>query len=581
VRILVRHITHKTKGGATHQDQLLTGSRLSLGRGTDQDIHLPNLRVALAHAELFEGPDGRIRLQSGIASGFRYNGSAVQSAVIAPGDRVEIGAFELVFGTAPGADLGIDITENTAAGGREMEDALLARSRLDLGAAGLRRRPLALGLAGTIAVLFLLVPLLAAVFEPVGHLLRGLPLVPSDHAWSSGEVSQAHAHIAQRCEACHSTPFVPTRNDACLACHQRTPHHVEQPLLDAGLFEDFRCGSCHHEHTGKASIVRRDEGLCVDCHEDLKSVVADTSLENAAHFGDAHPQFKPAILRQVGDRPLELRVSIDDPKELREQPNLEFPHDVHLKPEGLKRPDRGTVRLDCADCHQVEPGGGRMQPIAFERHCHDCHRLAIPGDRDREAPHGDLAAALAAIDDYFAAWALLGGYPNEFAPESVQLRRRPGRELTQAERRDALAWAEDMARTAKSEMLGYTTCGVCHKAEPAGGEGADAWKLAPVNIPYAWYPKSRFSHEQHATQACGDCHAGAAKSQTSADVNLPGIETCRSCHGGANAGAGQLASTCITCHEFHRAREARVMASGEVARVSASSPAANDAGEAR
>lgn len=564
MRILVRHITHKTKGGTTHQDQLLSGSRLTLGRGTDQDIHLPNLRVALAHAELVESPDGRIRLQSGIASGFRYNGGAVQAAAVAPGDRVEIGSFELTFGSTPDADLLVEVVENVAARGRETEAALLSRSRQDLAAAGLHQRPLALGLAGTIAVLFLLVPLLSAVFEPVGHLLRRLPLVPSDHAWSSGEVSQAHAHIAQRCESCHGAPFVPTRNEACLACHKNTPHHVEQSLLDAGLFEDFRCGSCHHEHTGKASIVRHDEKLCVDCHEDLGSIVTGTKLENAEHFGDAHPQFKPAIVRYAGQKRLELRVSIDDEKGLREEPNIEFPHDAHLKPEGLERPGRGRVKLACADCHEVEPGGGRMRPIEFERDCHDCHRLAIPGDVDREAPHGNLDAALAAIDDYFAAWALRGGYPNEFAPDSVQLRRRPGRDLTRTERSDALAWAADMARMAKSEMLGYTTCGVCHKAEPTSEAGAaDGWRLAPVNIPYAWYPKSRFSHDQHATQPCADCHANVAKSQTSADVNLPGIAVCRQCHGGANAGEGQLASTCITCHEFHRAREARVAAGGE------------------
>jgi len=562
VRILVRHITRKTKGGATHQDQLLSGTRLTLGRGTDQDIHLPNLRVALAHAELIESPDGRIRLQSGIASGFRYNGTAVQVAVIVPGDRVEIGSFELVFGSAPGADLCVDIAEDQSAKGREMEDALLKRSRQSLQAAGLHKRPLALGLAGTLAVLFLLVPLIAAIVEPVGHLLRKLPVVPSDHAWSSGEISQAHAHIAQRCEACHTTPFMPTRNEACLACHKSTPHHVEQPLLDAGLFEDFRCGSCHHEHTGKASIVRHDEQLCVRCHSDLKDVVADTRLENAEHFGDGHPQFKPMVVRQVGDKRLEVRVSLDDKKDLKEQPNLEFPHKSHLRPEGIKSPTRGTVKLACADCHQVEPGGGRMRPIEFEQHCHDCHQLRIPGDVEREAPHGDLDAALAAIDDYFAAWALRGGYPNEFAPHAVQLRRRPGREMSEQERLDALAWAQNMSRMATSEMLGYTTCGVCHKAEPTGGEGADAWRMAPVNIPYAWYPKSRFSHAQHATQPCADCHVGADKSETSADINLPGIETCRNCHGGANAGEGQLASTCITCHEFHRAREARVRSEG-------------------
>lgn len=559
MRILVRHITRRIKAGTTHADQVLSGSRLTLGRGTDRDIHLPNLRVALAHAELVEGSDGRVRLQTTLPSGFRYNGSTVQSAVIAAGDRVEIGSFTLDFAAAPGVDLAIDVAEDTTAKGREMEEALLARSTQSLAAAGLKKRPWALGLAATIAVLCLLVPLLSAVVTPIGHLLRKLPVVPSDHAWSSGAVSQAHAHIAQRCELCHTTPFMPTKNEACLACHERTPHHVEQPLLDAGLFADFRCASCHHEHTGKASIVRHDEKLCVSCHADLKDVVADTKLGNAEHFGDSHPQFRPAILRQVGDKKLALRLSLDNLAELKEEPNLEFPHAAHVKPEGIRSPTRGEVKLDCADCHTVEPGGGRMAPVKFERHCHECHRLDIPGDVAREAPHGDLQATIAAIDDYFAAWALRGGYPNEFAPEVVQLRRRPGQALSEREREDALAWTQRMSAMATSEMLGYTTCGVCHHAEPTGqGAGADAWKLAPVNIPHAWFPKSKFSHQQHATQPCKDCHANVAKSDTSADVNLPGIATCRECHGGANAGEGQLASTCITCHEFHRAQEARV-----------------------
>ncbi len=559
MRILVRHITRKTKGGATHHDQVLTGSRLSLGRGTDQDIHLPNLRVALAHAELVDASDGRIRLQSQIASGFRYNGSTVQSAMIAAGDRIEIGSFVLDCASAPGVDLALDVSEDTAAKGREMENALLKRSRQSLAEAGLHKRPWALGLAGTIAVLFLLVPLLSAVVTPVGHLLRKLPLVPSDHVWSSGAISQAHAHIAQRCEACHTTPFVPTKNEACLACHERTPHHVAQPLLDAGLFENFRCGSCHHEHTGKASIVRHDERLCVRCHADLKDLVAETKLENAEHFGDAHPQFRPTITRRLGEKLTILRPSLDETAELREEPNLAFSHAAHLKPEGVRSPTRGDVKLDCAACHQAEPGGGLMAPVKFEAHCHECHRLDIPGDVEREAPHGDLQAALHAVDDYFAAWALRGGYPNEFAPAAVQLRRRPGVAPTAQERADALAWAARTADLAKGEMLGYTTCGVCHTATPTGADdGAEGWKLAPVAVPHAWFPKSKFSHAQHATQPCADCHEDVAKSDTSADVKLPGIATCRQCHGGANAGEGQLASTCITCHEFHRAKDARV-----------------------
>ena len=50
MRILVRYVTHKSKLNDTSQEVSLSGSRLKIGRGTDQDIHLSNLRVALAHA---------------------------------------------------------------------------------------------------------------------------------------------------------------------------------------------------------------------------------------------------------------------------------------------------------------------------------------------------------------------------------------------------------------------------------------------------------------------------------------------------------------------------------------------------
>jgi len=68
MRILVRYVSHKGKLNDTLQEVPLTGSRLKIGRGTDQDIHLSNLRVALAHAELIEGPSavpscGRLPLQ--------------------------------------------------------------------------------------------------------------------------------------------------------------------------------------------------------------------------------------------------------------------------------------------------------------------------------------------------------------------------------------------------------------------------------------------------------------------------------------------------------------------------------------
>lgn len=559
MRILVRHLTHKTRHSDTRQDVPLSGSRLRIGRGTDQEIHLSNLRIALAHAELVEGPDGRIRLQSHVTTGFHYNGVIVQAAALAEGDEVELGGYHLRIGKSPGCDLAIEISEEAGARGRETETALRKRAKMDLTATGWRKRPWALGLAGGILVLFLLVPLIAALVPAAGKWLRFLPLLPSDHAWSSGAVSQAHAHIGTECTLCHTVPFLPTRNSACLDCHQDTQHHAEADVLATGMFEDVRCGTCHHEHTGKASIVRRDEALCVDCHGDLKATFADTKVQDVRNFGEAHPEFRPALARAIGDKTLRPRVSLAEREALKESPGIEFSHAGHLKPEGIESPTRGDVKLACADCHVVEAGGGRMQPVKFEQACHECHRLNIPGDEVREVPHGDLDGTLTAIRDYYLAWALRGGYPNAFAPDVVQWRRRPGEALTPVQKQAALDWAERTTALATAEMLAYTTCGVCHTVEPTGqGEGAAAWKMTPVNIPDAWLPQSHFSHDQHRTQPCADCHAGAAKSDTSADVLLPGIDTCRTCHGSGDAGEGKLASTCITCHEFHRAKTARL-----------------------
>ena len=559
MRILVRYITHKSKLNDTLQEVPLQGARLKIGRGTDQDIHLANLRVALAHAELIEGQDGKVRLQCHLAAGFHYNGDIVQSAVLAAGDRVELGGYNIRVGDAAGCDLVLEIAQDDAARGREMEAALLKRARLDLGAAGLQKRPWALAIAGFILVAFLLVPIIAATVPSAGKWLRLLPLVPSDHAWQSGAVSDAHAHFGASCNACHTLPFVPTRNAACRTCHQNTRHHVDNQIMKTGLFKGQRCATCHHEHAGKSSLVRQDETLCVTCHGDLKDKRPGTEILDVRNFGVDHPQFRTTLHHQKDGVPVAVRMALSDAKRLHETPGIEFSHQGHLAPAGIESPRRGNVKLACADCHQVEPGGGRMAPVSFAKNCHECHQLNIPGDVVREVPHGDLNAAVNAVGDYFQAWALRGGYPNALAPNGVQTRRLPGQTLSAVEQRDALSWAARNAEMTTAEMLAYTTCGKCHTVQPSGkGSGAEAWHMDPVKIPHAWLPAANFSHKQHNTQACTDCHVEAKTSETSADVMLPGINSCRTCHGSSDAGEGKLASTCVNCHSLHRADQARL-----------------------
>jgi hypothetical protein len=111
-----------------------------------------------------------------------------------------------------------------------------------------------------------------------------------------------------------------------------------------------------------------------------------------------------------------------------------------------------------------------------------------------------------------------------------------------------------------------------------------------VEVAAVWMPKSEFRHVTHAPFACRDCHAAAAgydpedaqagerpawslpgagpyalftpaelreralqPSESAEDVLLPGIATCRSCHGGASAAPPLVASGCVLCHPFHRA----------------------------
>lgn len=550
MKLLVRTLTPRGRSVATSQERLLEGRQFTLGRGTDQDIYLPSLRVALHHATVSEGNDGRLRLRSDVPSGFQHNGELVQQATLAPGDQLKLGgtAMSLEPGGAE-ADLVLVIHPVRAGRGQGFAQALSARSPMSLRALGLRQRPLAVGLFLSVLALFLIVPVGGALSPQVNALLRPSPL-PSDHAWVSGPTSPSHRAFAGECEACHQRPFQMSTNAACLQCHEGVGHHVGAQALAAGQFEQARCGGCHHEHGGALTLVRRDPQQCAACHREPGAGFSEADFGPVEDFGELHPQFRASLPRRdAAGQALVERVSLDRPDQLRESGNLLFSHRAHFKEGGLRTAENGRVELGCADCHQPEPGGGLMAPVSFERHCGQCHALTIPGDVARETPHGDLDAAIGAVQDYFHGWALRGGYPNALAPESVW-RRRPGREPTAAERREALAWARESAALAVREMLQYTTCATCHRVERRGG----GWSMAPVDAVRQWFPGARFSHAGHDTMACKDCHQGARESDSQDDVLMAGagIEACRTCHGGVGAPEGRVASACIDCHGFHQ-----------------------------
>ena len=71
-----------------------------------------------------------------------------------------------------------------------------------------------------------------------------------------------------------------------------------------------------------------------------------------------------------------------------------------------------------------------------------------------------------------------------------------------------------------------------------------------MKVAALWMLKAKFSHAAHETTPCADCHRATASS-TSADVLMPTIADCRTCHQGEHA-ATALPSTCIMCHVYHR-----------------------------
>jgi adenylate cyclase len=75
----------------------LTGKRVRLGRGSDNDVVLSDVSVSRNHAEIRRGADGVWTVHDlRSTNGVELNRVAVESAPLRGGDRLSIGAFELL-----------------------------------------------------------------------------------------------------------------------------------------------------------------------------------------------------------------------------------------------------------------------------------------------------------------------------------------------------------------------------------------------------------------------------------------------------------------------------------------------------
>lgn len=567
MKLTVRYVQDK---GATREinEALFDGDRATIGRGTDQTIQIPDRRTPLAHSWLFVR-DKKLELKAGNGQSFIFNNQASRRVELNPGDVVDILGHEFRVLSAEGDSeylIEVDI---------KLSDVDPLRDRFKTRISQLNFPVRSLGW-----VMFWLILSVSMLIPSLGFLtgmdfMRSAP-VPDDRQWLAGKLHDSHAFMSNNCESCHVIPFVPARDEECLNCHLSVRHHYDTKLL--GAHRDYQiaseCQDCHREHNGARAIIRSDQALCISCHSNLADVGLDTGkLRNTTDFLEEHPSFMVSLLEMQPDetwRRQRMEVWDDD---LVEDSNLKFPHDIHMKEDGIIDGVDSVVVLECTSCHVSERGGLRIRPVTMEKHCASCHLLTFdPETPDRVVPHGSPLELIQQLRGYYAYQFLQQQIPGVDAQQRTESQiatpsggqreaRRPGKRrnrqlitnLMSAESAgetltlEAKRFVEQSVDEAATNLFERQTCTICHEIIPQ--EGEVPWKILPIRLTEDWFPMAEFSHDSHMNMSCVGCH-DANTSTEAADVLMPDIGTCRACHGGEHA-EERLQSTCISCHKFH------------------------------
>lgn len=557
---LIRTIDLTAAGREIIRDRVAAQARLTVGRATENDIHLPDLAVEQHHVGIALAGDGTLAVEALGTLGFGLDGRVATQGTIDPSTGAEIALGAARLAVAREGDR-IAITIRQVSEDEAKGDALRGFS---LASKLPSKRVMSWVLASAIVVLLLALPVASHLLrtpakpDPTG---KSSGTVLMDSAWTSGELSLKHHTLESNCESCHVAAFQSVQDETCTGCHKDTGDHAPMPRLAEGMAPlsagdalqwriaqglgkegPLGCVSCHSEHEGPVRAAAGSEAFCSDCHKDLDSRLADTGLANAHDFGKGHPQFRPLYFASFGAaKPVRAaagRVPV-------ERSGLKFPHDVHMNARG------GAARmavslsqygkpLECADCHALTPDRIAFKPVVMEDACEGCHSL-VSGGGIGKLRHGsvkNLAEDLARIT--------AGPRPRAHI---LPGRQRPGQTGI------APTYAADFGRPVRA-YIGISNAlsagGVCTECHlPTTGPSGQA-DLMPVNLPDRFLASGYFSHEAHKREKCTDCHA-ADTSKVASDLLIPDLKSCRECHLGAGAvkTAKIVPSDCAMCHAYH------------------------------
>lgn len=547
MKCLIRFVTRNSAGGVEHHDKIVDAPVITIGRATDQVLHLQDRHARLQHA-VIEDRAGAVHISTSALAGVIVNGRSQRDARLSVGDTIEVGA-NILRVIDPPAGLAFACTFELSTAARS-EDRVPDWSAKGARVTELSKRRLSWYAVLLVLVLSFLLPAAGLLHPGLASALRH-SFLPDDSLWLAGPVHSKHASTSSDCQNCHAVPFIRVTDGACLECHTAN-RHVKQPA--EAVLGSRRCASCHREHNEPPALIETHQGLCADCHENMPD---DSPYEDASDFLDAHPGFRVSLLQprveESGETAWDRKHLGLEESRSRDNSNLKFDHAAHLDEEGILTPDGKRV-IDCAECHVPEPGGARMKPITMDENCSGCHSLNFDADEPRrEVPHGDPEGVLQVLIEYYSA-RLLG----EDVEAGAQRLRRPGHALTRADRDRAAAEARIKAMQIAEDLFERRVCVNCHEVSKTDDKRMP-WRVEPVRLTEAFFPHANFSHAAHDVDvaSCDSCH-GASQSESSHDVLIPGIDRCRDCHGSGSKrrnDSSQIASTCIMCHSFHFAEK--------------------------
>ncbi len=568
MKILLVQLTRNKQGQVQRAQQTLVLDQMLIGRGTDCKLFLADPRVALHHALIgtggtLVGTENPCFIKS--AGGIVTVDGAVQSATkLKVGQHVNIGPFELVvLERAPGTDHDLALSWELVDPIKEDSAESRKPAQVGLRNTWLSKRWLSWGGVLVTLAAFLAWPVMNALAPATERSDNAKAALTADAAWDPGEVAASHHSFGRDCVQCHATPFVQTTNASCENCHSKIGWHFardskEKKALHKAIFEkpgdETRCAACHRDHKGPMGLIRQDSPLCTDCHGVLRTLVAKTPIPDITDFQKDHPPFQLSMLvpGEIGEAGI-VRVPQDGSK-IVEKSNLKFPHATHMNKKGV-RGQNGKVVMECKNCHVPDETGTRFKPTTMKDHCQECHSLEFePKATNRQVPHGNVDDVIATVGEFYAQ-AVLADTPIDVVFNEGA--RRPGERLNVAnppQRLAALSWATKKASVITRELMEVRVCFSCHEIKrETVGEGKDkseTWRVAPIAVTQHWLPKSRFPHVQHSPYECKECHNTAA-SKTSADIDIPDIKNCQSCHAGNVVSTSMVRGTCETCHGFH------------------------------